>query len=170
MLLKFLSLALLATPILADGAAVVNAIDSITNKTLQLNTTVSSWHGDLLGALPIVTQSTELLAVINSGTKTAQKSANFTVIEVITIAGVTETLVTDVLSALDTIQAAKPKFSKLLLDPAILLNLVLEKEATDKFQAAVIAKVPAALQSIAEQLVAPVDPAFSSAITDYEGL
>ncbi|KAH8811601.1 antigenic cell wall galactomannoprotein-like protein [Xylogone sp. PMI_703] len=167
---KLLSLALLATPIVADGAAVVEAIESITNKTIQLNSTVSSWRGDLLGALPITVQSTELLSAINSGTNTAQRSANFTTIEVITIAGVTQTLVTDVLSTLSTIQAAKTKFEKLLLGPAILLNLVLEKEATDKFQAAVIAKVPAELQSVAEQLVAPVDPAFSSAITDYEGL
>jgi len=168
MLLKFISLALLATPIIADGTAVVEAIDSITSNTIKLNNTIASWKGDLLGSLPIVTESTALLSAINSGTKTAQESATFNDIEVITIAGVTQTLVTDVLSTLDTIQAAKQKFADLLLGPVILLNLQLEKDATDKFQAAVIAKVPESLQSIAQQLVAPIDPAFSTAISDFE--
>lgn len=170
MLLKLFSLALLATPILADGTAVVDAMNGIVSKTVQLNDTVASWKGDLLGSLPIVALSTELLAAINNGTNAAKQSAQFNDIEVITIAGVTTTLVADVQSVLSTIEAAKPKFEKLLLDPAILLDLVADKDATDKFQAAVIAKVPSDLQSLAQQLVAPVDPAFEAAIKDYESL
>ena len=68
-----------------------------------------------------------------------------------------------------TIQA-KPKFDKLFIGPLILLNLGLVKEATDKFSAAIIDKVPAAYQSLANQIVAPIDTAFVEAIVAYEGL
>jgi hypothetical protein len=50
----------------------------------------------------------------------------------------------------------------------ILLNLKLEKDATDKFAAAVVSKVPAALQSLAQGLITPIDNAFNSAIAVYE--
>lgn len=168
MLFKFLSLALLATPIIADGAAVIDAINIINAQTVQLNTTVGSWSGDVLGAVPIVVESTELLSAINNGTTVAQQSANFTFFEALDIAGTTVTLVNNVLSTLDTIEAAKSKFANLLLGPSILLSLVLQKSATDSFQAAVIAKVPSDLQSVADELVQPIDPAFSAAISEYE--
>lgn len=84
------------------------------------------------------------------------------------MAQATQGLVSDVQSTLATIVAAKPKFAKLLLTPVILLNLVTEKDATDKFSAAVIAKVPTAQQALAKSIVAPVDTAFESAISAYE--
>jgi hypothetical protein len=63
---------------------------------------------------------------------------------------------------------AKENFEDLLLGPVIWLNLVTEKDATDKFSAAVIEKVPSAQQPLAESLVAPVDTAFDAAIKAYE--
>lgn len=168
MLLKFLSLALLATPIIADGAAVADAMNDINSLTLQVNSTVRSWSGDALGALPIIIESTQLLSAINNGTTTAEQSNNLTFAEALNVATVTITLVSNVLSTLDTIEAAKPKFANLLLGPEILLSLVLQKDATDKFQTAVVAKIPENLQSVAAVLVAPIDPAFSAAISDFE--
>jgi hypothetical protein len=50
----------------------------------------------------------------------------------------------------------------------ILLNLKDEKSATDKFGAAVVAKIPPALQATAQSLLAPIDDAFNSAIAAYE--
>ncbi|PQE21316.1 antigenic cell wall protein [Rutstroemia sp. NJR-2017a WRK4] len=158
------------TAAIADGAAILNAIDEVANTTTALNTTVSNWDGSILSSFPIITLSTKLLIDINSGTHTAQASANLSLTETITIAGATSSLVTTVQSTLQTIIKAKPKFDHLLFSPLILLNLVEEKSATDKFSAAIIQKVPVDYQALAEQIVAPVHTAFGQAILVYEGL
>ena len=52
--------------------------------------------------------------------------------------------------------------------PISLLNLEQEQSATDKFGAAVTAKVPSAYQGLAESLIAPIDTAFNASIAAYE--
>lgn len=107
------------------------------------------WSGSLLTSFPIVTLSAKLLIDINTGTWVASSSANLTLIETITIATATQNLVAVVEGTLDTIVSAKPKFDKLLFSPLILLNLVEEKSATDKFSTKIIEKIPAAFQETA---------------------
>jgi hypothetical protein len=178
-LTKLLPLSLLASTVLSQSdnstsnsttTSIVTAITKIQTKTLALNSTVASWRGptDPLGTLPIILDSTALLSAINDGTFTASRSPNLTLAQVLSVAAAITPLVADVQSTLTTTVDAKPKFSKLLLTPVIWLNLVTEKEATDKFSAAVIAKVPSALQPLASSIVAPVDTAFESAITAYQ--
>lgn len=177
-LTKLFSLSLLTTTILAasndttnsTSSSIVSAISKITAKTITLNDTVASWRGatDPLGTLPIILDSTSLLSAINDGTFAAQHSPNLTLSDVLSVAAAITPLVADVQSTLTTIVAAKPKFEKLLLTPVIWLNLVTEKDATDKFSAAVIAKVPTAQQALAQSIVAPVDTAFASAIAAYQ--
>jgi hypothetical protein len=87
MLLKLFPLALFASTALASGATILAAIDKISNDTLELQSTVAAWSGDLLGVLPIVAVSTQLLEDINSGTQTAESSANLTLTELISIVG-----------------------------------------------------------------------------------
>lgn len=160
--------ATLVTSVLADGLEIQAAIADISEKTITLNTTVASWDGKFLGTLPIVGQSTELLFTIHKGTKVAESSANLTFIEAVTIAGRTSDLGKVVISTLNTIQAAKPQFKKLALTPAILLNLIAERDATVKFGEAVISKVPEPLQPLAGGLLTPISEAFERAIEDYK--
>ena len=54
-----------------------------------------------------------------------------------------------------------------MVSPVILLNLKEEKEATDRFGAAVVEKVPVDLQATAQALLAPIDDAFEAAIAAY---
>jgi len=157
--------ALLSSTVLADIAA---AITTITADTVALNDTVASWDGNLLGALPITVQSAQLLSAIDSGTRTAKQAAPLTDLEAFSIAGLTSTLAQDVASTLDTIVAAKPHFDHLLLSPAILLNLQLEKKATDDFSAAVVEKVPEELRQVASSIVAGIDASFDKAIGAYK--
>jgi len=170
MLLKILPVALLASTVLASGATIIAAIDKISNDTLELQSTVGSWDGDILGVLPIVEVSTKLLEDINAGTKVAKSSANLTLTEVLSIVGPTQTLVSDVQSALLTVIGAKGKFAKLSIAPVIKIDLELEKAATDKFSAAVVSKVPTAFQALAASLTAPVDVAFGYAIGNFTGV
>ncbi|KAK0637001.1 hydrophobic surface binding protein A-domain-containing protein [Bombardia bombarda] len=161
-------LALQASTVLADGASIVNALDTVNNSTLKLNSLVSSWNGKLLGTLPIVAESTALLAHIMKGTKTAKDSAALAALDALGVAGSTITLSASVNTTLTTIIAAKRKFDKRSLSPVILLNLELEKSATEDFSAAIIAKLPADLQGLAQNLVAPIDASFEQGIDKYK--
>ncbi|PMD14637.1 hypothetical protein NA56DRAFT_583345 [Hyaloscypha hepaticicola] len=170
---SFIPLSLLAARALADGAAIVAAMTTISEATVALNSTVTSFPSnpllDLLDVGPLLTDSLTLLNDINSATATAQKSANLTISEVVAVAEATLSLASTVESVLTNIVNSKPKFDKLVVvSPVILLNLKSEKSATDKFGAAVVAKVPTAFQTTAQNLLAPIDAAFNSAIATYE--
>jgi hypothetical protein len=156
---------------LVDGASILTAMGIIANATIALNSSVTSFRedGDPLKLLPIIVDSSTLLSDIKSGTKSAQASANLTVDEAFSVAGATISLVSGVQTTLANIIAGKDLFSLELVSPIIYLNLEEEKAATDQFSAAVLAKVPASLLSIAEGLVAPIDPAFEAAIAAYKG-
>lgn len=155
--------------VLADGAAIVDAITGIQNATADLTSTVASWDGGILGALPIVTESTSLLTAINDATDTAKQSANLTDLEAVTVGLTILTLVTDVNSSLTTIIDAKPKFDKVLLSGVVLLNLALEKSASTDFSDAVIEKLPEAFVSVGETLSGEITDSFEEAIDVYNG-
>ncbi|KAI0126236.1 putative antigenic cell wall galactomannoprotein [Xylariales sp. AK1849] len=165
--LALTTLATLVGTALADGAAIVSALEQISSDTTALNDTVNSWSGDLLGALPITAQSTTLLTDINKATSTAKSSDNLTTIETYNVAITTLALVSDTNSTLDSIIAAKPKFDKLLLSPIILLTLQSEKDASDKLTSAVAEKVPTAFVSAAEAFAAQLDEKFGDALNAY---
>ncbi|RDW73027.1 hypothetical protein BP6252_06934 [Coleophoma cylindrospora] len=171
MLINLVPLTLLITAVLASGDSIAAAMGKIANSTLALNKTVGTFPSGVLGAvdaLPLLADSATLLADINSGTKIAQASANLTIPESFQIASATSSLATTVQQTLATVENAKKKFDALIfVSPVILLNLKLEKDATDKFSAAVVSKVPDALQGTAKSLIAPIDTAFDNAISFY---
>jgi len=173
MRLSILTLALLSSTVLADGASILAAMSKVANATVALNETVTNFPSGLAGladVLPLLVGSITLLSDINQGISVAQASANLTLTETVEVASATTSLVSGVQSTLLNIENSKPKFDALLLvSPVLLLNLKLEKEATDKFSAAIISKLPAAFASLAESLTAPIDTAFDAAIADYEG-
>ncbi|KAI7780498.1 hypothetical protein LA080_016012 [Diaporthe eres] len=155
--------------VLADGTSIVNAIAAIQNATNELTTTVSNWNGNILGALPIIVQSTELLNTIKKGTQTAEESAALADLEAVTVGLATITLVGNVNASLDTIVDAKPKFDRDLLTPVVLLNLEQERSASADFSDAVVSKLPATFASTGQQLAAQISEAFSEAISVYSG-
>lgn len=156
-----------ASRVLADGAAIVDAITGIQNATADLTNTVATWDGGILGALPIVTESTSLLTAINDATGTAEQSANLTDIEAVTVGLTILNLVTDVNSSLTTIIDAKPKFDAVFLSGVVLLNLVLEKDASTKFSDAVIEKLPTTFVSTGQTLSGEITDSFDEAIAVY---
>ncbi|TGZ82320.1 antigenic cell wall galactomanno protein-like protein [Ascodesmis nigricans] len=167
-LTPLIALTTLCATVLADGASIAAAMHSISEKTVDLDNEVISWNGKLFKVFPVVGKSTDLLFEIQSGTKVAEKSANLTMTEALTIASATEELGKTVVTALGNIQEAKPKFKKLALTPAILLNLIAQQSATKKFGEATISKVPEMLQPIAKNLLVPIEQAFEKAIADYK--
>lgn len=161
-------LAFLASTVAADGQAIADAVGVINTVTLELQSKVTSWKGDLLGALPITVVSGELLADINNATKTAKASAPLDALEALTVAIAVNNLSGSVNQTIAAIVARRPQFDKLLLRPVILLNLELEKDATDKLGAALADKVPAELKPAAQQLQATIDGYFDTGIQAYK--
>ena len=158
----------LAAVVIADGAAITEAMSVVGNDTTALGQTVGDWTGNPLTILEILVQSTKLLVDINTATDTAKDSANLTFTEGVDVAQATLSLSNIVQSTLSTIVAKKGLFDDYFLSGAILLNLKEEKKATDDFAAAVVTKLPAALQGSAAGLTQPIDNAFNSAISAYE--
>ncbi|RFU76605.1 antigenic cell wall galactomanno [Trichoderma arundinaceum] len=153
----------------ADPNPILTALNTITTDTVNLNNTVASFNGNPLTLLQITVQSAKLLADINSGTKAANAAANLTFDQTLAVASATLNLATDVNQTITSIIDAKPKFDKLIVvDPVILLNLKLERDATKEFSAAVIAKVPEALQSVAQTLTQGIDDSFAEGLAAYE--
>lgn len=161
------ALASLAATALAEGAAIVAALDTISDDTVTLNDTVTSWSGDLFGALPITVKSTSLLIDINKGIETADDSEALTDLETFNVAVTVANLINDTNTTLTNFINAKPKFDKLLLSPVIYLTLSSQKDASSKLSAAIAAKVPETFTDAAETLGAQLDASFDVALSAY---
>jgi hypothetical protein len=164
----FFALAALLALTLADGAAIITAMQKIQTDTIALKSTIASYTGNPLTSVKILVQSIKLLKTIEDGTETAQASAELTVNEALTLAVETTKLGTVVQSSLDTISRKKKTFQKNLLQPVVLITLKQQQEATENFSTAVVEKVPEALRSIAEMLIAPVKTKFEEVIAEYK--
>ena len=160
-------LALAATPVFADGAAIVESLGTLSASSAELNNTVAGWSGGLFDALPIVTQSVGLLKDTKDAAGVAEESEPMTLEEAVALASAMQGLTTDIKNTLTTIEETKPKFDKLLMSPIILADLKLQKKETDKLSVAVVEKVPEELQEIAQGMVDQVAELFDKAIDAY---
>ncbi|OAA59915.1 antigenic cell wall galactomannoprotein [Cordyceps fumosorosea ARSEF 2679] len=163
---KFLALAALAaTSVAAD---IKSSLDTIGTAVVKLNSTVTSYRGDLLGLIPITTDALCLLDDINEGTKTAQAAAPLSYDAALDIAQSTGTLASYVNDVIDNFVRTKPKFAKLLIVvPIIKETLKTQRAATAKLCKAVVDKVPQELQEIAEIIVKQIDDKFAEGIKAY---
>jgi len=156
-------LALVATAF-AQGAIELS-LTAVNKQTLELRQAVETWKGDLLGTIPILKSNTNIILVsIKKGTKAAQDSQPLDFLGALGVAVATKSLPQSVNTTLTALVTGKPKFDKLLLSPAILINLGLQKSATAEMSKAILEKIPAYLRSIAEELIRLIDVAFELAI------
>ncbi|KAK3318812.1 hydrophobic surface binding protein A-domain-containing protein [Apodospora peruviana] len=159
----------LAALVLSTTVSISDALAKVNKDTVTLGAHVGNWNGKPLGTLPIVADSTTLLADIKKGTKAAKATREtLTTTEALNVAASTMELATNVNTTLTNIIAAKRKFDKLALSPVILLNLKLQQQATAEMSEQIIAKVPTGLQAVAEILVKPIEEGFVKAIDVYD--
>ena len=157
----------LATRVVADGAAIVESLNTLSASSVELDQTVSEWSGELFDALPIVTQSLGLLKDTKDATAVANESEPLTMEEAVTLATAMQSLITDIEGVLTSIEEAKPKFDELKLGMIILLNLKMQKKETDNFSAALVEKIPESLQEVAQTMADQVAALFDKAIKAY---
>ncbi|KAM4054344.1 hydrophobic surface binding protein A domain-containing protein [Hirsutella rhossiliensis] len=157
----------LAGSVLGDGNTIRNAMKTIGRDTAALGDAVSSWSGDLLGALPIVGKAGGLLVALKHGAHTADVSTPLSFDEALTVATATGDLASTVNKTLDALVSARPKFDHLFVTPLILITLDVQRGASNDFSSKVVGKVPKELQSIARQLIKGIDDNFGAAIDAY---
>ncbi len=152
----------------ADAAAIADSLRAVNTATLELQSTVAKWKGTLLTSLPIIKESAELLIATKKGTKAA-KSTDKTLefLEVLGVAELTINLATSVNATMTTLIQAKPKFDRLKMGPLILVNLGIQKKATEEMSTAIAEKVPEELRELAGELVKPIEDAFEIAIDAF---
>ncbi|KAL2264113.1 hypothetical protein VTK26DRAFT_1982 [Humicola hyalothermophila] len=151
----------------ADSAAIVAAVNAAAEGTTALGAAVSNWKGDLLGTLPIVTESTALLVTVKKGARTAEESDEMDFYGVLDVAHAVTDLTGVVNATLTALVDAKPKFDRLLMSPLIFATLELQKRATGEMSEAIVAKVPEQLQDLARDIAQPIDASFELALDEY---
>jgi len=160
-------LALLAGSAVATTESIVQGVTVVDLSTLKLKNYIDTWTGNLLGALPIVAESTSLLANINRGEKAAKASEEVDIYGALAIAEITTKLQGSVNGTMRSLIDAKPKFKKLGQGPIILLNLKLQKSATEDMSAAIVEKVPDYLRELAAGLTEPILADFDLALDEF---
>ena len=102
-------LALLVSSVAADGASIVAAIQKIDATTKSLGAKVAGWNGVLIiGTIPIVADSTELLNNLKAAKKAAKASDLLDDLGAIQVAQAVIALSTSVNVTLGQQHAAKP--------------------------------------------------------------
>ncbi|KAH7031492.1 hydrophobic surface binding protein A-domain-containing protein [Microdochium trichocladiopsis] len=165
---SLVALAALASTVVADLASIQAALNDVSESVTETKAKLDAWKGDLLGTLPIVAGSAELVITLEINTLKIKKSANLTEDEALQVSETTANLISNTLPVLDELAALRPKFDKLLLRPVIYLGLLTQKSATLDLSAAVVSKLPDVFAEIGEALIAELSAAFDVVITQYK--
>lgn len=150
-----------------DGTAVLDAVNTISDAMVTLNTTVTSYKGGFIGtgtALKIEFQSIALSNDLKDAISTTKDSANFTEEESLSVSGAFLDLQPNIFTTLDNIVSKKPQFDTGLLGIGSLSFLVksnlenqrdlaaeLGEEVTVKLTPAYAAIAPALNKQIADK-------------------
>jgi len=165
---SLITLAALASTAVADLASIQAALSDVSESVTKVKSALDGWKGDLIGTLPVVAASAELVITLEINTLKVKKSANLTEDEAIEVAGTTADLITNTQPVLDGLTAAKPKFDKLLLSPVIYLSLLTQKSATLDLSGAVVSKLPDIYAEVGEALIAELSGLFDTVVAVYK--
>ncbi|KAL5337373.1 hydrophobic surface binding protein A-domain-containing protein [Aspergillus crustosus] len=170
-----------ATPLLTDlikrdGAAVIDAVNTISESLITLNNTVTSYRGGILGtvtALKIEFQSIALSNDLRAAIRTTTSSADFTEDESMLVSAAFIDLQPNIFTTLDNIVLKKPQFDNGLLGIGSLAflvrsNLESQKDLAGQLGEAVTDKLTATFAVIAPLLNAQIAAKFDEALAAYE--
>jgi hypothetical protein len=154
--------------VLADGASIMAAVAEIASDAAAVDTALSSWNGSPLETLPLLAKTAALVVSVDQATDVAKASAVLTEAEAFEVAISTGDMITGTLKTLDTITAARPKFDHLLLRPVIYVGLKTQKVSITKLSDAVVEKLPALFQPVAEELINELMVKYDAVIDYYK--
>ncbi|KXJ88111.1 hydrophobic surface binding protein A-domain-containing protein [Microdochium bolleyi] len=162
------AVAALASTAVADLASIQASLNEVSKRVTGVKTKLDAWKGDLLGTIPIVAASADLVVTLQINTLKIKQSGNLTDDEAIEVSGTTAELITNTIPVLDALVAARPKFDKLLLRPIIYLSLLTQKDSTLDLSRAVVSKLPPVYAEIGEALIQELIGLFDNVLTVYK--
>ncbi|KAL4919197.1 hydrophobic surface binding protein A-domain-containing protein [Aspergillus aurantiobrunneus] len=159
-----------------DGAAVIDAVNTISESMVTLNSTVTSYQGGILGtvtALKIEFQSVALSNDLRDAIAVTSDSANFTEDESLNVSAAFIDLQPNIFSTLDNIVAKKPQFDTGLLGIGSLAflvraNLESQRDLAAELGEAVAGKLTPTYAGLAPLLNAQIADKFEEAIAVFE--
>ncbi|OAA57820.1 Cell wall galactomannoprotein [Cordyceps fumosorosea ARSEF 2679] len=158
----------LAATVLADGAAVNSALQTVDDGINALTAALNGFSGDIFGALPVLGASMTLKSDIDKASGVANNSQPLTSDDALALASTVNTIITDSTKSIDAFIAVKPKFDKLYIVTPIASGQIKDlKAATVTLGNAIIAKVPADFKDVATQLVGQINAQFDRGIAAY---
>lgn len=160
----------LAATVLADAAALNEAIKTIDKNVNNLNTVLANFPGDIFSTIPILFATTTLDSSIKKAATIAKDVEPLTFDETLALADVTGNVARSAKTCIDTLISVKPKFDKLVIVSPITLGLVKGlRTSTKSLTDIVLTKVPEDLKDVATQLIAEIDAQYVRAIEAFGG-
>ncbi|KAL4899484.1 hypothetical protein BDW74DRAFT_110498 [Aspergillus multicolor] len=159
-----------------DGAAVISAVNTITESMTTLNDTVTSYKGGILGtvtALKIEFQAIALNNDLRDAVSVTKASANFTEEESLNVSAAFLDLQPNIDSTLDNIVRKKPQIDNGLLGIGSLgflvkANLVTERDLAASLGDEVVKRLTKTYSGIAPIINEQIQAKFEEAIAAFE--
>ncbi|KIM96778.1 hypothetical protein OIDMADRAFT_32693 [Oidiodendron maius Zn] len=153
------------TPIKRDLASIESALANIATAVLTLDATEQAYTGG--DTTTLQTDSDAVVAATNAGTAVANASGALSIFDAIGLVSPIQSLTTDVQNAINDIISIKSAIVAQGAQTQTLNDLIAQNTSATALSAAITAKVPAGLQSIAAQLAAGITNAIEQGIAAY---
>lgn len=168
LLTTFLAPVAFAATVLADGAAINNALKTVDTDIKALTSSLKGFSGNIFATLPILGATTKLNKSIKSATGITNDSGPLTSDETLALADTTNIIITDTKASIDAVIEVKPQFDKLYIVSPITAGLMKQlKTSTGELGDAIIAKVPQDFKEVATELIGEINKQFDRGLEAY---
>ncbi|KUL86490.1 hypothetical protein ZTR_04259 [Talaromyces verruculosus] len=147
--------------------SVLTDLQTVYSKVQTLDSDITSWNGQLLTALPLLTDVNTLETDIKTATTDTNNSAAFGDADSASIASETQSLSTLIVTTLDDLVAQASKVAAVGLTGTVESSLEDLKTLSDGLITAIESKIEASYLPTATSVAAAIDSAFATAIAAY---
>ncbi|CCF47684.1 hypothetical protein CH063_15975 [Colletotrichum higginsianum] len=157
-----------ASPIEKRQVAIIQqAVTEVQGAITKLDTAVKGVGDDIASAQPVLAAATDVKAVITKAGNDIQGAQPLQLTEALGLQQLAGDLQTSATGLIDTIISKKPNFDKLGVSSVVLQNLQEQKSTTTSLGQALISKVPAIGQGIAQQAIDQISAVLDKGIQAY---
>ncbi|TQN71838.1 Cell wall mannoprotein 1 [Colletotrichum shisoi] len=157
-----------ASPIEKRQAAIIQqAVTEVQGAITKLETAVKGVGDDIASAQPVLDAATNVKTVIAKAGNDIQASQPLQLQEALGLQQIGRDLQTSATGLIDTLIAKKPNFDKLGVSKVVLQNLQDQKNTTLSLGQALISKVPAIGQSVAQDAIDQIAAILDRGIQAY---
>ncbi|OHF03870.1 hypothetical protein CORC01_00732 [Colletotrichum orchidophilum] len=157
-----------ASPIEKRQLAIIQgAVTSVQGALSKLNTAVQGVGNDVASAQPILAASTDVQMVLSKAATDIQGAQPLQLQEALGLQQTAGDLTMSASALIDTLISKKPNFDMIGVSSVVLQNLQQQKAASGDLGTAIVSKVPAIGQGIAQQSIDQISSALDRGITAF---